>query len=258
MLDIHSTAVVHSGAELDSDVTVGPYAVVGPHVQVGAGTHVGPHVVLDGYTRMGRNNRIHPHAVIGGPPQDLKYRGEETYLVIGDDNSIRESVTMNLACIEGESTIVGSHCLFMAYSHVAHNCRVDDGAILANGVSLAGHVEVGRSAIIGGHTPVHQFCRVGAHSIIGGGFRIVQDVMPFMVAGGYPLRISAVNRIGLERHGFSAERIRALRHAHRILVRSGLNVSQAVARLREEFGPEDDDIRVLIEFIENSERGVIL
>lgn len=258
MLDIHATAVVHPEAELDTGVSVGPYAVIGRHVRVGVGTSIGPHVILDGYTRIGRNNRVHPHAVVGGPPQDLKYRGEETYLVIGDDNTIRESVTMNLACIEGESTVVGNGCLFMANAHVAHNCRVEDGAILANSVSLAGHVEVGRYAIIGGHTPIHQFCRVGAHSIIGGGFRAVQDVPPYMVAAGYPLRLSGINRIGLERHGFDEARRGAIKHAYRLLCRSGLNVTQAVEAMRREFGPEDEDIRVLVEFIESSERGVVI
>jgi UDP-N-acetylglucosamine acyltransferase len=258
MLDIHTTAVVHPGAELDSDVTIGAYAVIGEHVQIGAGTEVGPHAIVTGYTRMGRNNRIHPHAVVGGPPQDLKYRGEKTHLVIGDHNTIRECVTMNLATIEGETTRVGNHCLFMANAHVGHNARVGDHAILANGVALAGHVEIQDHAIIGGGTPVHQFCRIGSYAIIGGGFRVVQDVLPFMMAGGYPIRLTGPNVIGLERAGFDEGRRRNIKRAHRLLTRSNLNVSQAVVRMREEFGPEDEDIRMLLEFIESSERGIIL
>ena len=257
MLDIHTTAVVHPGAEIDNDVTIGPYSVIGEHVHIGAGTQVGPHVVVEGFTRIGRNNRIHANAVLGGPPQDLKYRGEETYLVIGDNNTIRECVTMNLACIEGESTVVGSNCLFMTNAHVGHNARVGDFAIVANSVSLAGHVEIQDHAILGGHSPVHQFCRVGTYAIVGGGFRVVQDVLPFMMAGGYPVRISGQNVIGLERAGFDEIRRRNIKRAYRTIIRSNLNVSQAVAKLREEFGPEDEDIRMLVDFIESSERGII-
>ena len=257
MLDIHSTAVVHSRAELDSDVTIGPYSVIGPDVQIGAGTVIGPHVVLDGNTRLGKNNRVHAHATLGGEPQDLKFRGEKTYLIVGNNNTIRESVTMNLASIEGESTVVGDHCLFMVNAHVAHNCTVADHCILANGVSLGGHADIGEHAIIGGHSAVHQFVRVGCFSIVGGCYRTVQDVMPFMMVAGYPLRLTGLNSIGLERNGFDEERRRHLKRAYRILVRSNLNLSQATERLRVEFGSENEDIRMLVDFIESSERGVI-
>jgi UDP-N-acetylglucosamine acyltransferase len=164
---------------------------------------------------------------------------------------------MNLACIEGESTLVGSHCLFMANAHVGHNARVGDHAIIANSVSLAGHVEIHERAIIGGHTPVHQFCRVGRYASVGGAFRVVQDVLPFMMAGGYPMKITGPNVIGLELAGFDEDRRRKIKRAHRVLFRSSLNVSQAVAQLRADLGPEDDDIRLLVEFIESSERGII-
>lgn len=255
MLDIHPTAVVHARAELDRDVVVGPYAVIGAHVRVGAGSWVGAHVVLEGRTDIGRNNRIFHGAVVGAVPQDLKYRHEDTRVCIGDDNTIREYATIHLACIEGETTQVGNRCLLMAYSHVAHNCRLGNGVILANAVHLAGHVEVHDHAIVGGVVPVHQFVRIGSHAIIGGGFRVAKDVPPFVRAAGYPLRVVGLNNVGLERHGFDEDRRQVLKRAYRILFRSGLNVSQAVQQLRAEFGA-DEDVRTLIEFIETSERGI--
>lgn len=255
MLDIHPTAVVHREAEIADDVVIGPYAVIGPQVRIGGGSWVGAHAVLEGQTSLGRNNRVFHGAVIGAVPQDLKYRGEPTAVVIGDGNTIREYASIHLACIEGETTSIGNGNLIMAYAHVAHNCRVGNGAILANSVNLAGHVEVHDHAIIGGVTPVHQFVRIGCHAIIGGGFRVPKDVPPFMRAGGYPLRVAGLNSVGLERHGFDEERRAVLKRAYRILFRSGLNVSQALERLRLEFGA-DDDVRTLIDFIAASERGI--
>jgi UDP-N-acetylglucosamine acyltransferase len=255
MLDIHPTAVVHREAEIADDVVIGPYAVIGSQVRIGAGSWVGAHAVLEGRTTLGRNNRIFHGAVVGAVPQDLKYRGEPTEVVIGDGNTIREYASIHLACIEGETTALGHGNLIMAYAHVAHNCRIGNGAILANSVNLAGHVEVHDHAIIGGVTPVHQFVRIGCHSIIGGGFRVPKDVPPFMRAGGYPLRIAGLNSVGLERHGFDEERRAVLKRAYRILFRSRLNVSQALERLRQEFGA-DDDVRTLIDFIAASERGI--
>ena len=255
MLEIHPTAVVHPRAELDADVVVGPYACIGADVAVGGGTWIGAHVVLEGRTSIGRHNKIFHGAVVGAVPQDLKYRGEPTMVRIGDGNTIREYATIHLACIEGEATRVGDDCLLMAYSHVAHNCRLGDGVILANSVNLAGHVEVHDHAIVGGVTPVHQFVRIGAHSIIGGGFRVPKDVPPFARCGGYPLRVVGLNTVGLERHGFDEDRRAVLKRAYRILFRSGLNVGQAVERLRAEFGA-DDDVRTLIDFIATSERGI--
>jgi len=255
MLDIHPTAVVHPRAELEANVVVGPYACIGAEVAVGAGTWIGAHVVLEGRTHIGRDNKIFHGAVVGAAPQDLKYRGEPTMVRIGDGNTIREYATIHLACIEGETTSVGAGCLLMAYCHVAHNCRLGDGVILANSVNLAGHVEVHDHAIVGGVTPVHQFVRIGAHSIIGGGFRVPKDVPPFARCGGYPLRVVGLNTVGLERHGFDEDRRAVLKRAYRILFRSGLNVGQAVERLRAEFGA-DDDVRTLIDFITTSERGI--
>lgn len=255
MLDIHPTAVVHREAQVADDVVVGPYAVIGPQVRIGAGSWIGAHAVLEGRTTLGLENRVFHGAVIGAVPQDLKYRGEPTSVVIGDGNSIREYATIHLACIEGETTSLGDGNLIMAYTHVAHNCRIGNGAILANSVNLAGHVEVHDHAVVGGVTPVHQFVRIGRHAIIGGGFRVPKDVPPFMRAGGYPLRIAGLNSVGLERHGFDEERRAVLKRAYRILFRSRLNVSQALEQLRQEFGA-DDDVRTLIDFISTSERGI--
>ena len=257
MLDIHATAVVHPRAELGPDVVIGPYSTIGPDVHIGAGTWVGAHVVIEGQTQIGVQNRIFHGACLGGPPQDLKYRGEKTGLVIGDHNTIREYATLNLACIEGETTAVGDHCLLMAYVHVAHNCRVGSRVILANSVNLAGHVEVHDHAVVGGVVPVHQFVRIGAHTMIGGGFRVVKDVPPFAKAGGYPLRVVGLNTVGLERSGFDESRCAALRRAYRILFRSRLNVAQAMAALRAELGSHDD-VATLIDFVATSERGIVL
>ena len=255
MLDIHTTAVVNPRAELGEDVTLGPYSVVGPDVVVGAGTRIGAHVVLEGRTTVGRGNRILHGAVLGGPPQDLKYRGETTYLRVGDSNTIREYATLNLACIEGEATRVGDGCLLMAYVHVAHNCQIGSGVIMANAVNLAGHVEIHDHASIGGMTPVHQFVRIGAYAFVGGGSRVVKDVPPFVKAAGNPLELAGINSVGLERHGFDDDRRLLLKRAYRILFRSGLNVSQALGRLRDELG-DDDDVQTLVRFVEQSERGL--
>jgi UDP-N-acetylglucosamine acyltransferase len=255
MLDIHSTAVVHPDAQIDDDVVIGPYSVIGPHVTIGSGTRIGAHAVIEGNTSIGRGNRIFHGAALGGVPQDLKYSGEVTFLRIGDNNTIREYATINLACVEGEATIVGNGALIMAYAHVAHNCALHSGVILANSVNLAGHVEVHEGAIIGGVTPVHQFVRIGCYSIVGGGCRVPKDVPPYTRAAGHPLRLVGLNTVGLERNGFDADRRALLKRAYRILFRSNLNVTQAIERIRDELGP-DDDVRTLVDFVAQSERGV--
>jgi len=256
MLDIHTTAVVHPKADLGANVVVGPYSVIGPEVVIGDDSWIGAHAVLEGRTTVGRRNRIFHGAVLGTPPQDLKYRGEKTFLRVGDDNTIREYATLHLACMEGEATVVGDRCLIMAYAHVAHNCHLGSDVILANSVNLAGHVEVHDFAIIGGVTPVHQFVRIGAYSFIGGGSRVAKDVAPFVKAAGSPLELAGINSIGLERHGFDEERRATIKRAYRILFRSDLNVTQAVERLKSEFEPSDEDIQTLVRFVEGSERGI--
>ena len=252
---IHAAAFVDPGARLGTRVTVGPGAVIGPHVQVGDGTVIGSHVMLDGWTTIGRDCRFHHGAAIGGPPQDLKYEGGESYLVIGDRTVIRECATANLATEPGETTRIGSDCLLMAYSHVAHNCTIGDHAILANAVQLAGYVSVEEWAIVGGGTVIHQFARIGRHCMIGGGSRISQDVAPFVKLAGSPPRLAGLNAIGLQRRGFSAESVAALEKAYRLLFREKLTAAGAVARMRAELAgiPE---VEVLARFVETSARGI--
>jgi UDP-N-acetylglucosamine acyltransferase len=255
MTEIASTAVVDAGAELDDGVQIGPYAIIGPHVRVGAGTTVGPHAVIDGYTEIGQGCRVFPHAAVGLEPQDLKYRGGVTWLRVGDRTVIREFATLNPATGEGESTLVGPDCLLMAYSHVAHNCRIEDHVILANSVNLAGHVTVESHAVIGGVTPVHQFVRVGAHAMIGGGSRVPMDVAPYTMTAGNPLRTCGLNVRGLSRRGFSPASIEALHRAYRIFFREKLGVSEAVTRIRAEV-PAGPEVEHLVDFILSSERGI--
>jgi len=255
MVEIAASAVVDRRAELEEEVVVGPYAIIGPNVRIGSGTTVGSHAVLDGHTVIGEGCRVFPHAVVGTEPQDLKFKGARSFLRIGDRTVIREFATMNPATGDGEATVVGSDCLLMAYSHVAHNCRLGDHVILANSVNLAGHVELGDYAIVGGVTPVHQFVRIGRHSMIGGGSRIPQDVAPFTLVSGNPPVTRGLNLVGLTRRGFRREALEALKKAYRILFRDKLTVKEAVDRIRVEV-PATTEIQDLVEFFRTSERGV--
>ncbi len=255
MTAIHPAAFIEDGAELGAGVTVGPGAVIGPHVRIGDGTTVGSHALLTGWTTIGRGCRLHHGAVAGSPPQDLKYGGEPSYLEIGDHTELREYVTANLATEPGATTRIGSHCLLMAYAHVAHNCQIGDHAVIANAVQFAGYVTVEDWAIVGGGTVVHQFARVGRHSIVGGGTRLAQDAAPYMTVAGAIPRCAGVNRVGLERRGFSAETRAALEQCHRILFRGELTVGAAVARMRERF-PAIHEVEVLARFAETSSRGL--
>ncbi len=255
MAEIAATAVVDRLAELDPDVEVGPYAIIGPHVRIGAGSTVGAHAFLDGYTEIGRQCRIFPHAVVGTPPQDLKFRGEKSWLRIGDRTVIREFATLNPATAEGQATTVGTDCLLMAYSHVAHNCHLGNFVILANSVNLAGHVRVDDYAIIGGVTPVHQFVRIGIHAFIGGGSRIPMDVAPYSKVAGNPARAFGLNAVGLARRGFPPATLAALKSAYRLFFRSRLRVEEAAERVRVEVPPLPE-VDVLVEFMLTSERGV--
>jgi UDP-N-acetylglucosamine acyltransferase len=252
---IHAAAYVDPGARLGTGVTVGPGAVIGPHVQVGDRCTIGSHVMLDGWTTLGRECHVHHGAAIGGPPQDLKYAGGESYLVIGDRTVIRECATANLATEPGATTHIGSDCLLMAYSHVAHNCVIGDHAILANAVQLAGYVAVEDWAIVGGGTVVHQFARVGRHCMIGGGSRISQDIAPYVKAAGSPPRLAGINSIGLQRRGFTPEAVVALERAYRMLFRDKLTAADAVARMRAELDGVPE-VEVLARFVETSSRGI--
>ncbi|MGA8655035.1 MAG: acyl-ACP--UDP-N-acetylglucosamine O-acyltransferase [Chthoniobacterales bacterium] len=255
-MTIHPTAVVDPKAELGKEVVIGPYCVVGPEVVLGEGCWLQSQVAIFGPTTIGARNRFHAFCSIGQQTQDLKYSGEPTYLQIGDDNRFREFSTVNRGTAVGAITRVGNHGNFLAYSHIAHDCDVRDHVIFSNNGTLAGHVLVEEHAVLGGLSAVHQFCRVGEHAITGGCSKIVQDVPPFMVADGNPAVVRGINIVGLERRGFSAEVIRTLKEAYRILYRSNLNTKQALEELAHSFA-DSAEIKKLVEFIEASQRGII-
>lgn len=252
--EIHSTAVIALGAELGVDVGVGPYTVIGPAVKIGDRTRIGPQVVIDGVTSIGSDNVIVGQANIGGPPQDLSYEDEPTHLVVGDRNTIREFVTINRGTIKGGGvTRVGSDCLLMACSHVAHDCEISDRVVLANSVLLAGHVAVGTGAILNGAAAAHQFVSIGNHAYVGGLTRIIQDVPPFLVLEGHPSRVRKVNVVGLERAGFAREEIQDLRIAYRRIYRSGEPRHRVLRQLEQEV--RGDLVRELIESLQRTELG---
>jgi UDP-N-acetylglucosamine acyltransferase len=253
---IHPTAIISPGAELDDNVSIGAYSIVGENVKIGSGTNVGSHVVIEGWTEIGHDNQIFQFSSIGANPQDLKYAGEETHLKIGDRNRIREFTTLNRGTADGGAlTSVGNDNLFMAYSHVAHDCIIHDQAILANGATLAGHVEVESAAILGGLCAVHQFCRVGCHTMISGGAMIAQDIPPYTVAQGDRAKTIGLNLIGLKRRGFSEDSIKGLKKAFRIIFRSGLRLEEAlnIASEQVDSTPELDHF---LAFIKESQRGI--
>jgi UDP-N-acetylglucosamine acyltransferase len=254
-VEIHPTAIVQPWARIGRGVRIGPYSIVGEHVEIGDGCVLEDHVLIDGYTKIGRNNRFFHGASIGTIPQDLKFKGDRSYVEIGDDNTFREFVTVNRATGPEEKTIIGSGCLLMAYVHVAHNCRIGNEVILANAVNLAGHVRIDDYAIVGGMTPVHQFVRIGQYAFVGGGSRIEMDVPPFVKVAGNPPRVYGVNSVGLERRGFDPERRRMIQQMIRLLYRSHLNVSQALEQLRNGHF-QDPDRKILVEFLESSRRGI--
>jgi len=252
---IHDTAIVDKSARIDSGVSIGPYSIIGKGVEVGKDTSIGSCVLVEGNTEIGSNNEIFHGASIGTPPQDLKYSGEKSYVKIGNNNTIREYVTINSATEEGGTTFVGNNCLLMAYVHVAHNCRLADNVILANAVNLAGHVELHDYVIIGGIVPVHQFVTIGAHAFVGGGSRISKDVPPFIKVAGNPPRVSGINSVGLQRRGFTSKQREVIKRAYNILFRQGLNVSQAVEKMKSELA-STTETRMIIDFIVNCRRGI--
>ena len=257
---IHPSAIVHPQAQLDSTVRVGPYAVVGPKLRIGAHTTVGPHCVLEGDTEIGCHNQIFQFASLGAQPQDKKYAGEPTQLVIGDRNTIREFCTFNTGTVQdGGVTRIGNDNWIMAYVHIAHDCVVGHNTILANNATLAGHVHVGDWVILGGLTGVHQFTRIGAHAMAGFASHISQDVPPFMMVDGNPLAVRGLNLEGLRRRGFSAARVAALKQAYRLLYRQGLTLEAALSAMAElpQLHPEaEGDIALLCDFIAASQRGI--
>lgn len=252
---IHPTAIVDPQAELAEGVEIGPWAYIGPRVRLGENCRIGPRVLIEGDTQLGRECHVSNGAVIGTEPQDLKYHGEPTRVRIGEGSVIREFVTINRACGEGQETVLGKRLLVMAYAHVAHNCVLEDEVIMANVATLAGHIYIERGAIIGGLVAIHQFCRVGRYAIIRGGSAVGQDVLPFTTAAGFPCSPRGLNQVGLKRRRFSRDRIAALRQAYRWIFRSGLKLDDAISRLNSEFG-DNEDIQHLLKFIQGSRRGL--
>ncbi len=255
-MKIHPTAVISPDVELAEGVEIGPYAVVGPDVHIGENTVIGSHVVIEAHTDIGARCRIFQFASIGVQPQDLKFRGENTRVVIGNDNTIREFVTIHRATVSDIGvTIMGDHNLIMAYSHIAHNCKLGNHVIMVNAANLAGHIHVEDYAIIGGLTGVHQFTRIGAHCIIGGASAIAKDVAPYLLVSGNRAKPHGLNLIGLKRRGFTESTIRALKDAYRLIFRSSLLLRTAIERVRNEV--EDcPEVRHFVEFIEQSKRGI--
>lgn len=251
----HPTAIIDPGAELAESATVGPYSILGPGVRLEADVRVGSHVLIERDTRVGEGSEIHHGAVLGTAPQDMKYEGETTVLEVGRHTVIREYATLNRGTRASGRTTVGDHCLIMTYAHVAHDCHLGDHVILANTVNMGGHVEIDDWAIVGGVTAIHQFVRIGVHAFVGGGSRIPQDVPPYVTVAGNPVAGYGINTEGLRRRGFSDETIRALRHAYRVLFRSDENLGDALRTLEAE-GGHGPEVRMLIDFIRASERGV--
>jgi UDP-N-acetylglucosamine acyltransferase len=257
MAEIHSTAIVSPGADLASGVKIGPYSMVGEHVTIGSDTVIDSHVVIEGRTRIGKRNKISPFACIGTPPQDIGYEGEDTRVIIGDDNVIREYVSIHRATVkENQETVVGNGNFIMAYAHIAHDCVLGDKIIMANAVALGGHTHVGDHANFGGLAAAHQFVRIGAHAFIGGLTGVSKDVPPFMIAVGERARLFGINQIGLSRNGFSRENIAALKKAYRIIWKENRRFIEGIKQVRDEIEsfPELED---LLGFLENSKRGIV-
>jgi UDP-N-acetylglucosamine acyltransferase len=257
-MSVHPTAVIDARAKVPASCKIGPYCVIGADVELGEGCHLVSHVAIEGPTKIGADNGFFPFCAIGMAPQDVTYKGEPTRLEIGDHNEIRESVTINRGTVKGGGlTKLGSHLLIMAYTHIGHDCLIEDHVMLVNGATLGGHVTVEEWAVVGALCPVHQFVRIGAHSYIGGGTVITQNVLPFsMTSAARDTHAYGMNKVGLERRGFSKERISKIHHAYKILLASKMNTSQALEQLRSE-SDRGEDVDMLIRFIEASERGII-
>jgi UDP-N-acetylglucosamine acyltransferase len=252
---IHSSAIIHPKAQIGSGCEIGPYCVIGENVALGEGCKLHSHVVIDGHTKMGRENEIFPFASLGLKTQDLKWKGGVTRTEIGDANTFREYVTIHSATGDGEVTRVGSHNTILAYCHIAHNCTLGDRIIMSNVATLAGHVTVEDHAVIGGLAAVHQFCRIGKMSMIGGCSKIVQDVPPFMIVDGNPGETRTINKVGMERHSVSEEAQNALRQAYKILFREGLTIPNALVKIESEL-PKLPEVLHLLNFVRTSERGI--
>lgn len=253
---IHPTAIVEAGAQLAPDVEVGAYAYIGARVRLSAGCVVMHHATVDGNTEMGEGNVVHPYAYVGGKTQDLKYKGGHPALRIGKGNTFREFCTVHCATPADGATIIGDHNYFLSYTHIAHDCQVGSHCILSNNGTLAGHVVLEDHVIIGGLTAVHQFCRLGEYAMVGGCAKVVQDIAPYMMADGHPAEVRTLNKVGLERNGFTEDAIKLVRQLYKIIYRDGLNRTQALEKLRELPEAKEHVVAHMIEFIEKSERGL--
>ena len=257
-MNVHPTALIDARAKVPASCKIGPYCVIGADVELGEGCHLVSHVAIEGPTKIGADNGFFPFCAIGMAPQDVTYKGEPTRLEIGDHNEIRECVTISRGTVKGGGlTKVGSHLLIMAYTHIGHDCVIEDHAMLVNGATLGGHVTVEEWAVVGALCPVHQFVRIGAHSYVGGGTTITQNVLPYsMTSAARDTHAYGMNKVGLERRGFSKERIAKIHHAYKILLASKMNTSQALEKLKAETD-RGADVDMLIRFIEESDRGII-
>lgn len=253
---IHTTAIVSPNSEIAADVEIGPYTIIGDHVTIDAGTRIGPHVVIDPYTIIGANCRIFQYAALGAIPQSVKFEGEVSEARIGDNTIIREFVTVHRGtAFGGGQTTIGPNCFLMAYTHIAHDCRIGQGVVMANNATLAGHIIIGDHATVGGLVAVHQFVNVGEYAFVGGKSAVVKDVPPYMIAAGDRARLHGLNRVGLKRHGFTPETLMALKKTYRILFRYGLTINEGLERVAAEIEPLPEVNRI-VEFIKASERGV--
>ena len=255
-MKIHKTSIIHKEAIIGENVEIGPYCIIEKNVKIGNNTKILPYVHIHSNTIIGKNNIIHENSVLGGAPQDLKFKDEFSELIIGDNNTIRENCTLNRGTEASRKTIIGSNCLLMAYVHVAHDCIVEDKVILANGVQLGGHSEIHYHATVGGMSPVHQFCKVGQHSFIGGGRVALQDVPPFILANGEPLKYSGINSVGLRRRNFDIEKRNLIKRAYKIIYLSKYNRSQAIEEIKNSL-KMTNEIKIIIDFVKSSDRGLI-
>jgi len=255
MIEIHPTAIIHAGAIIGDGSKIGPFCIIGEHVVLGENNTLYANVVIDGHTHIGDNNRIFSYAIIGTEPQDLKFKGEPTRLRIGNANTIREFVTINRSNQMDEDTVVGSHNLLMEYMHVAHNCQIGSGCVIANNVQMAGHVHVHDCAIIGGSTAIHQFVHIGAYAFVGGASAIKKDIVPYSRGQGNPYKTVGLNSVGLMRRGYTKETVEAIKAIYNHFYRNGYNVSQAVEQVHVlgELCPEQ---QVFLDFVKSSERGL--
>ncbi|WP_196593079.1 acyl-ACP--UDP-N-acetylglucosamine O-acyltransferase [Pectinatus sottacetonis] len=252
---IHPTAVIDPHAKIGKDVQIGPYAVIDGNVEIGDGTKIMSHALITGWTGIGKNCIIYPGAVVGTEPQDLKFKGEKSYVFIGDRTTVRECATIHRGCGPESETRIGNDCLLMAYTHVAHNCLVGNNVIMANSAMIAGHVVVEDRVVIGGITGVHQFVRIGRNAMIGGASKLVQDVVPYTIVDGHPAKVSGLNNVGISRAGISIEVRRNIKKAYKILYRSGLSLSQAIEVIEQDVD-SCEEIEHFLRFLRNAERGI--